>query len=75
VDATSARPLASPTGLQAFTDALKLIRALPDAGLTWIGEINLADVAALDAVLTGLDELAAAPTADESFDLRDLGAA
>ncbi|MCA1699590.1 MAG: site-specific integrase [Actinobacteria bacterium] len=45
------------------------------AGLARIVEINLADVAALDAVLTGLDELAAAPTADESFDLRDLGAA
>jgi len=44
--------LASSTGLQAFTDALKLIRALPDAGLAWIVEIDLADVAALDAVIT-----------------------
>lgn len=45
------------------------------AGLDRVVEINLADVAALDAVLTGLDELASAPAADETFDLRDLGAA
>jgi len=40
-----------------------------------IVEINLADVAALDAVLTGLDELAVAPVADDTFDLRDVGGA
>lgn len=34
-------------------------------------EINLADVAALDAMLAGLDEMAA-PAADPAFDLRDL---
>jgi len=45
------------------------------AGQERIREINLADVAALDAILTGLDKLAAAPVADEAFDLRELGAA
>lgn len=45
------------------------------AGHDRVVEINLADVAALDAILTGLDELAAAPVTDDAFDLRDLGAA
>lgn len=37
-------------------------------------EINLADVAALDAILSGLDDMAA-PAADPAFDLRDLPSA
>lgn len=45
------------------------------AGLTRIVELNLADVAALDAVLSGLDDLAAPPEADEAFDIREIGAA
>jgi integrase len=44
------------------------------AGLDRVAELNLADVAALDAVVAGLDEvLATAP--DEAFDLREFGAA
>jgi integrase len=39
-----------------------------------LAQINLADVAALEAILTGLDELPAAES-DESFDVRKLGAA
>jgi hypothetical protein len=38
-----------------------------------LAQINLADVAALDAMLDGLDELLVEP--DAEFDLRDLGAA
>jgi hypothetical protein len=45
------------------------------AGLSRVVELNLADVAALDAVLNGLNELALPPDADESFDVRELGAA
>lgn len=39
-----------------------------------LAQINLADVAALDAILTGLDDLGTVET-DKNFDLRDLGAA
>jgi len=45
------------------------------AGLARIVEINLADVAALDAVLTGLDDVAASPADDHQFDLRELSGA
>lgn len=45
------------------------------AGLDRVVEINLADVVALNAVLIGLDGLAAPPEADESFDIREFGAA
>jgi hypothetical protein len=38
-----------------------------------LAQINLADVAALDAILHGLDELRVEP--DDVFDIRDLGAA
>jgi integrase len=38
-----------------------------------LAQINLADVAALDTILYGLDELRVEP--DEEFDVRDLGAA
>lgn len=45
------------------------------AGMERLVEINLADVAALDRILDGLDDLAASATIDEIFDVRDLGAA
>lgn len=45
------------------------------AGLARVVEINLADVAALDAVLSGLDDLAPSPAVDDTFDVRELGAA
>lgn len=45
------------------------------AGMERLVEINLADVAALDRILDGLDDLAASGTIDEIFDVRDLGAA
>ena len=44
------------------------------AGLDRVAELNLADVAALDTMLTGLDAAAAA-AADEAFDVREIGAA
>jgi hypothetical protein len=44
------------------------------AGLDRVAELNLADIAALDAILSGLDEAAGA-AADETFDVREIGAA
>ena len=43
-------------------------------GYERVAQINFADVAALEAILTGLDDLLPAET-DEDFDVRELGAA
>lgn len=69
------RRVVSPVLVEQRARAQQHADSAAAAGLARVVEINLADVAALDVVLTGLDELAAPPAADESFDVRELGAA
>ena len=62
-----------PVLLEQRHRARALAESAVSEGHERLAQINLADVAALDAILEGLNELRVEP--DEEFDIRDLGAA
>ena len=63
-----------PVLLEQRARAQQLAEGAQADGHERLAQINLADVAALEAILTGLDDLLPAE-ADEHFDVRELGAA
>jgi len=63
-----------PVLLEQRARAQQLAEGAKADGHERLAQINLADVAALEAILTGLDDLLPAE-ADEHFDVRELGAA